>query len=542
MNQANQPFLFQEPLSYLETLSRITTLMGPEQGFLVSVQAILSLLAKRHGFLRPHLVIFDPETRTLRLCVADGVPRKEQVVYEPGMGVTGQVFVSGKPIIIEQMKDHPVFLSRFFARTEDELASCAFISVPVLAPQVRSGDSTGEAGRVIGVLSIDIPRVEISALEVLKQFLEVVAGIIAAQAAHMQTDMAKQQHFNRHLDTAWEVCSEEGIVAVSPHMRGVLEQAGYAAQGRAPVLLMGESGTGKSHLAAFIHALSERHVFPLFYFSCCSCVGLSGSEEGQSEAASNMTSEEGERRLFGYRKGAFPEAFQTQKGLIELAHCSSLYLKDVDILPLTFQTRLLQLLREQTVIRLGGGNPIPVDVRVICSSTRYLEPLVMEGLFLEELYQRLAVFPLHLEPLRKRPADILPLALFFLRKQAEAQGRPVPHFSASAQALLQDHLWSGNIPELIQCLQTALSRCDEAVIRAMHLPVWPRKDVELSCLPFNESVALFEQELLIEALQHTHGNMLKAARYLQTSYRIFNYKIKKYGIDPHSLLPSRKKI
>lgn len=542
MNQDEQSFLFREPRAYLETLRLITAIIGPERGFLVSVQTILSLLAKRHGFLRPHLVIFDPETRTLRLCVANGIPRKEQVVYEPGMGVTGQVFVSGKPIIIEHIKDYPLFLNRFFARTEDELASCAFICVPVLAPQRRSGSSIGEARHVIGVLSIDTPQAEMPVLETHKQFLEVVAGIIATQATSMQADMTNQQRLNRHLRTQWEVCSEEGIIAVSPYMRESLEQAGYAAQGRTPILLIGEPGTGKSHLAAFIHALSERHSFPLYSFFCDFYKKLSRSEKEQPEGTSNRTSEEGERRLFGYRKGAFPEAFQTQKGLFELAHCSSLYLKDVDTLPLTFQTRLLQLLQEQIVIRVGGGEPIPVDVRLLCSSSRDLEPLVKEGLFLEGLYQRLTIFPLHLESLRKRPADILPLALFFLRKEAEAQKRPVPRLSASAQVVLQEYSWPGNIPELIQCMQTALFSCDKGVIHTMHLPIRLQKTGELSCSPFNESVTLFEQELLIEALRHTHGNMLKAARYLQTSYRIINYKVKKYGIDPRSFLPSSDKI
>ena len=124
------------PVPYMETLQRIAAGMGPQRGFQSSLNSLLSLLTERHGFLRPHLVIFDPETRTLRLCVADGAPRSAQVVYEPGMGVTGQVFVTGKPVIVECLKGHPVFLSKFFMRTDEELSSLAFLSVPVLAPQM----------------------------------------------------------------------------------------------------------------------------------------------------------------------------------------------------------------------------------------------------------------------------------------------------------------------------------------------------------------------------------------------------------------------
>ena len=104
------------PVPYMETLQRIAAGMGPQRGFQSSLNSLLSLLTERHGFLRPHLVIFDPETRTLRLCVADGAPRSAQVVYEPGMGVTGQVFVTGKPVIVECLKGHPVFLSKFFVQ------------------------------------------------------------------------------------------------------------------------------------------------------------------------------------------------------------------------------------------------------------------------------------------------------------------------------------------------------------------------------------------------------------------------------------------
>ena len=106
------------PVPYMETLQRIAAGMGPQRGFQSSLNSLLSLLTERHGFLRPHLVIFDPETRTLRLCVADGAPRSAQVVYEPGMGVTDQVFVTGKPVIVECLKGHPVFLSKFFMRNQ----------------------------------------------------------------------------------------------------------------------------------------------------------------------------------------------------------------------------------------------------------------------------------------------------------------------------------------------------------------------------------------------------------------------------------------
>ena len=486
------------PVPYMETLQRIAAGMGPQRGFQSSLNSLLSLLTERHGFLRPHLVIFDPETRTLRLCVADGAPRSAQVVYEPGMGVTGQVFVTGKPVIVECLKGHPVFLSKFFMRTDEELSSLAFLSVPVLAPQMSWEPGREQARKVIGVLSVDTPRASREELERQRCFLEVVAGMIAAG----------------------------GILAVSESMCEALKQASYAGHGRGPVLLRGEPGTGKARVAAFIHTASVRNELPLVRFY---------ASRLQSPGADRLTEEQAERELFGYRKGAFPGAVQTRKGLFELANCSTLFIEDIDKLSLSIQAQILHVLQEQSVVRMGGGQPVGVDVRFICSSSADLEKLVAQGAFLEDLYNRITVFPIALPPLRERPEDILPLADMFLKASAEALGRTVERISTPAQELLLQYPWPGNAGELAQCMKLAVQGCDDLVLRAAHLPQSLQTSGDSrAALPFNDAVARFEQELLIDALQHAHGNMLQAARDLQVSYRIVNYKVKKYNIDPRS--------
>ncbi len=516
------------PVPYMETLRRIAADMGPQRGFQASLKALLALLAERHGFLRPHLVIFDPETRTLRLCVAGGAPRSEQVVYEPGMGVTGQVFVTGKPVIVECLKGHPVFLSKFFVRTEEELSSLAFLSVPVLAPQAGWEAGREQARKVIGVLSLDTPCAPREVLEQHRCFLEVVAGMIAAQAAYLQDDMARQQRLAERRGERPHVAGnlDGGIVAVSPPMCEALQRATYAGHGHGPVLLRGEPGTGKARVAAFIHAASMRNELPLvrFYGSRLNASGPDGLSEEQAE-----------RELFGYRKGAFPGAVQTRKGLFELANCSTLFVKDIDRLSLSLQSRLLHVLQDQAVTRVGGGQPVSVDVRFICSASADLEALVASGEFLEDLYNRISVFPILLAPLRERPEDILPLAELFLKAAAEAAGRVVERISTPAQEMLMRYPWPGNGNELARCMEQAVQGCDDLVLRAAHLPASLRHDGESrSALPFNDAVARFEQELLVDALQHARGNMLQAARDLQVSYRIVNYKVKKYNIDPRS--------
>ena len=516
------------PVPYMETLQRIAAGMGPQRGFQSSLNSLLSLLTERHGFLRPHLVIFDPETRTLRLCVADGAPRSAQVVYEPGMGVTGQVFVTGKPVIVECLKGHPVFLSKFFVRTDDELSSLAFLSVPVLAPQLSWEPGREQARKVIGVLSVDTPRASREELERQRCFLEVVAGMIAAQATYLQDDMARQQRLAERRGDRPHVAGDldGGILAVSESMCEALKQASYAGHGRGPVLLRGEPGTGKARVAAFIHTASVRNELPLVRFY---------ASRLQSSGADRLTEEQAERELFGYRKGAFPGAVQTRKGLFELANCSTLFIEDIDKLSLSIQTQILHVLQEQSVVRTGGGQPVGVDVRFICSSSADLENLVAQGAFLEDLYNRITAFPITLPPLRERPEDILPLADMFLKASAEALGRTVERISTPAQELLLQYPWPGNAGELAQCMKLAVQGCDDLVLRAAHLPQSLQTSGDSrAALPFNDAVARFEQELLIDALQHAHGNMLQAARDLQVSYRIVNYKVKKYNIDPRS--------
>lgn len=517
------------PVPYMETLQRIAAGMGPQRGFQSSLKSLLALLAERHGFLRPHLVIFDPETRTLRLCVADGAPRSGQVVYEPGMGVTGQVFVTGKPVIVECLKGHPVFLSKFFVRTDEELSSLAFLSVPVLAPQLGWEPGREQAARkVIGVLSVDTPRASREVLEQHRCFLEVVAGMIAAQATYLQDDMARQQRLAERRGDRPHAAGDldGGMIAVSESMCEALKQASYAGHGRGPVLLRGEPGTGKSRVAAFIHAASVRNELPLVRFYA------SRLRESGPDA---LTGEQAERELLGYRKGAFPGAVQTRKGLFELANCSTLFIEDIDCLSLSLQTQLLHVLQDQAVVRVGGGQPVDVDVRLVCSSSADLEELVAKGQFLEDLYNRIAVFPITLAPLRERTEDILPLADLFLKASAEAAGRTVERISTPAQELLAQYPWPGNAEELAQCMEQAVQVCDDLVLRAAHLPqALQTSDDKRTALPFNDAVARFEQELLVDALQHAHGNMLQAARDLQVSYRIVNYKVKKYNIDPRS--------
>ncbi|MEF3698284.1 sigma 54-interacting transcriptional regulator, partial [Desulfolutivibrio sp.] len=195
------------------------------------------------------------------------------------------------------------------------------------------------------------------------------------------------------------------------------------------------------------------------------------------------------------------------------------------------------------VQRKGGIEPAPVDVRIVAATSASLGERMAKGEFLEDLYYGLSVLPIYVPALRDRAGDILPLAEHFLGEYSKKLGKPLRRISTPAIDLLNQYHWPGNARELASCMERAAMLCDEGVVRTYHLP--PTLQTAESSntgpsLSFGEAVAKFEQELLIEALKKARGNMFQAARDLRESYRVVNYKVKKYGIDPKRFTMGRR--
>ena len=220
--------------------------------------------------------------------------------------------------------------------------------------------------------------------------------------------------------------------------------------------------------------------------------------------------------------------------LFELANCSTLFIEDIDKLSLSIQTQILHVLQEQSVVRMGGGQPVGVDVRFICSSSADLENLVAKVPFSKICTIVSQRFPLPC----LRCANVLKTSFRWRICSSSVRRGPGAHSGAHFDTGTGTSFaipWPGNAGELAQCMKLAVQGCDDLVLRAAHLPQSLQTSGDSrAALPFNDAVARFEQELLIDALQHAHGNMLQAARDLQVSYRIVNYKVKKYNIDPRS--------
>lgn len=520
---------------YLQTLCLVTEGLSPRRPFGEALREMLATLADHLHFQRPHIVVLDPESGDLRLSLAYGEEAggsaAREAAYAPGTGVTGHVFSSGTPCIVERMADHPEFRNRLFGRSRAEMERLAFLCVPVRAgagrfsapgrdSACRPGDAGGtgeDASEVIGTLSADTPIASPAALRLRCRFLETVAMLVGRQVACLQEELARQ-HFQHESDSL-ELPDMPTIVSVSKGMRRVLAQAARVGPSRATALLRGESGTGKELLAEAIHRSSPRRDSAFVKLNCAA-----------------LPAELVEGELFGWRKGAFTGARDHHRGLFEQADKGTLFLDEIGDLPLTAQAKVLRAIQEREIRGLGAERSVPVDVRLICATHQPLERLVEEGRFRADLYYRINVFPLFIPPLRERREDILPLSDHFLEIFAREYRRPVRRISTPAIDLLLQYHWPGNIRELKNVLERAVLVCDEAVIRAHHLSLslqtaGSSDTLDALRLGFTETVAKVEQELLVDALKHARGNIHQAARDLRVTYRIFQYKLKKYGID-----------
>ena len=300
------------------------------------------------------------------------------------------------------------------------------------------------------------------------------------------------------------------MLAEDPKTREIGELARRVAAADATVLISGESGCGKEVLARLIHQHSPRRERPFLAVNCAAI-------------PDNML----ESMLFGYEKGAYTGAHQSRPGKFEQANGGTLLLDEVSEMALALQAKLLRVLQEREVERLGGRALIPLDVRVLATSNRILEEEVRAGRFREDLYYRLNVFPLHLPPLRERRGDILPLAQRFLERYAPRRGM---RFSAAAAARLQAHGWRGNARELENCVQRAAILARGEVIDAQDLtlsgaaPARPAADA--SAAPALEGdLKRREQELIVQALASSQGSRKAAAEYLGISARTLRYKL-----------------
>ena len=289
------------------------------------------------------------------------------------------------------------------------------------------------------------------------------------------------------------------------------------AQTNTTVLIRGESGTGKELIAHAIHYNSLRAKKPFIKVSC---------------AALPDTLIESE--LFGYEKGAFTGANARKKGRFEMAEGGTLFLDEIGDINLSTQVKLLRVLQEREFERLGSTETIKVNVRMLTATNKDLERAIAAGTFREDLYFRLNVFTIFVPPLRERKADLLLLVDHFLEKFSREHRKSIKRISTPAIDMLMSYHWPGNVRELENTLERAVLMCDGQVVHGHHLPPslqTAEASGTVTRVSLSDAVAGFEKDLIQDALKTTRGNRAKAARLLDTTERVLNYKVKKYAID-----------
>ena len=299
------------------------------------------------------------------------------------------------------------------------------------------------------------------------------------------------------------------LVGRSPAMQEIYRMLARMMQTDLTVMITGESGTGKEVVARFIHQQSNRAAGPFVGVNCAAI------PEHMMEAT-----------LFGHEKGAFTGAHQTRPGKFEVCDGGTLLLDEISEMSLELQAKLLRVLQEREVERIGAHKPRSVDVRVLATSNRDLKEAVREGRFREDLYFRLSVFPLQLEPLRQRVEDIVPLAEWFLAKHGARMGRPDAALSPAAREVLVTHPWPGNVRELENAIQRALVMVDGTAVEPEHLGIdGPSAAAAPDGAALETRVRDAEETLIQQTLASCNGRRKDAARALGISERTLRYKL-----------------
>jgi DNA-binding NtrC family response regulator len=333
-----------------------------------------------------------------------------------------------------------------------------------------------------------------------------------SEGASRKENIILKKEFSRFLEMP-------DIVGVSSAWESVMEKVRKVAPMKTTVLVLGESGTGKELVARSIHHNSPRASASFVAVNCAA-----------------IPKDLIESELFGHEKGAFTGAQEVKPGRFELANGGTIFLDEIGDMDLHLQSKLLRVLQEREIERVGSTKPITVDLRVIAASNKDLQREVSAGRFREDLFYRLNVFPIIVPPLRERPDDILPLAGHFITIFAREMNRTEPLIADEAISLLTGYDWKGNVRELKNVIERAIIMCEAGEIHVKNINIIKGEakgigpDTSLHRVSEAASSSA-EKSSIVEALNKTGGNKTRAAAILQVSYKTLLTKIREYGIE-----------
>lgn len=523
----------------LDILAKIGQILGEGTELKQVFQRAMQVLSQELGIQRATLVLWDEASEQYRIIAAVGLSEEEiaRGRYQLGEGVTGTVLATGETRIIPDIARHPDFLNRTQSRAMSDNGGStsgpiAFICVPV-----------NDGGRHVGAIGVDQPYDDDEALEAGARLLRIIAGSIAQTIRiHNLVQIEKNKLLEETAqlkDNLRRKYKFDNIIGSSPAMLDVLATIAQVATSRATVLIQGETGCGKELIAKAIHFNSPRHEKPLIRVNC----GALSTQLLESE-------------LFGHVKGAFTGAIKDKIGRFEAADGGTIFLDEIGTMDPQMQVKLLRVLQERELERVGDHHSVRVDVRVIAATNLDLEEEVRKGSFREDLYYRLNVVAVHLPSLRGRREDIPRLVDHFLDRYNAENNRNLSKTSREVLNALMRYPWPGNVRELENAIERAvvLSTSDDFTLDLLPLQIrmfaqqvreratddtieslaarlaqmavsqYQMRDGEVYDLVIGE----IERQLLRESLDHNGGVKTRTADFLGINRNTLNKKVKDY--------------
>jgi len=406
-----------------------------------AIQGILRLLSQLLGLNRGRVVLPNKQTGQLEIKYAYGLTdlERNKGQYHIGEGITGKVYQTGQLALIQNIDEEPTYLIRAVDRVKLPDEAVAYLAVPIILDESP-----------VGVLAVHRLRNrerqfqrDLSLLQIIATFIGQILRVnelISERTAHL---LSENKLLRNKLESRG---AQYGIIGESSALQRAIEQALQVANTNTTVLLLGESGTGKERFSRMQHLASGRSSGPFIAINCAAI------------PESLIESE-----LFGHEKGAFTGATAAKKGKLELANGGTLFLDEIGDLDLELQAKLLKVLEDHEIQRVGSVKSIPVDLRIVAATHQNLQEAVNENRFRLDLFYRLNVFPIRLPPLRARQGDVSILARHFLNGANDEYGRNTI-FGPGSLERLEAYLWPGNIRQLENLVKRAVLLCSNTLI------------------------------------------------------------------------------
>jgi Nif-specific regulatory protein len=476
-----------------------------------TVRILLRIMEKYMRVVRGTVSLCDRQAGTIYIHESFGLSEEEEArgIYRFGEGITGKVVESGNAMIVPRIGDDHDFLNMTRTRTAED-DDLSFLCVPI-----KRGD------KVLGTISAERLYDNDVLLKLDAELLGIVAAMMA-QAVELylveNVEKVSLMNENRRLQTALkDRFRPSNIIGNSKGMLEVYALIEKVAKTKTTVLILGESGVGKELVANAIHYSGIGQEAPLVQFNCAAI-------------PENLV----ESELFGHEKGSFTGATNFRKGRFEEADGGTIFLDEIGDLPLPAQAKLLRVLQEKTLERVGGNRPIKVDIRIVAATNRDLSAMVNNREFREDLFYRLDVFPITIPPLRERGSDVIALADFFVSRYAKECHKDVKRISTPALNMLMSYHWPGNVRELENVIERATILSEGGVIHGYDLPPSLQTPVLSGTVQkggLTARLGAIEYEMIVDALKTKEGNMTEAARELGLTRRILTLRMQKYGIS-----------